>query len=159
MRYRLWREALDVFGAAPDTKPVVYRDYTDPMIQFDYRAYPKGAWVLHMLRSQLGPDLFRQGIKTYLDRHRGGIVTTDDLQQALEDVSGLSFDQFFDQWVYHGGFPELKVDYSLGCRGQDGQAERAPDAQDRATRSRSSGCRCRSGSPSTAAPSSRARSQ
>lgn len=107
------RESADrVLGAAPDTKPMVWRDYTDPMQQFDYRAYPKGAWVLHMLRRQLGPDLFRLGVKTYLERHRDGIVTTDDLQQALEDVSGLSFDQFFDQWVYHGGHPELAVDYS-----------------------------------------------
>ncbi len=108
----LWREAERIFGAAPDNKPVVWRDYTDPIHQFDYRAYPKGAWILHMLRSQLGPDIFREAVKTYLTRHRDGIVTTDDLQQALEDVSGLSFDRFFDQWVYHGGFPELAVDYA-----------------------------------------------
>jgi aminopeptidase N len=108
----LWEAAERVLGAAPDSKPIVWRDYGDPMQQFDYRAYPKGAWVLHMLRSQLGPDLFREAIKTYLSRHRDGIVTTDDLQQALEDVSGLSFDQFFDQWVYHGGHPELSVDYA-----------------------------------------------
>jgi aminopeptidase N len=107
----LWEAAQRVLGSAPDSKPIVWRDYTDPMEQFDYRAYPKGAWVLHMLRSQLGPDLFREVVKTYLTRHRDGIVTTDDLQQALEDVSGLSFDQFFDQWVYHGGHPELAVEY------------------------------------------------
>jgi aminopeptidase N len=107
----LWEAAERVLGAAPDNKPMVWRDYADPMQQFDYRAYPKGAWVLHMLRSQLGPDLYREAIKTYLARHHNGIVTTDDLQQALEDVSGLSFDQFFDQWVYHGGHPELAVDY------------------------------------------------
>jgi aminopeptidase N len=82
------------------------------MQQFDNRAYPKGAWVLHMLRSQLGPDLFRKCIKTYLDRHRSGIVSTDDLQDVVEEVSGLSFDQFFDQWLHHGGVPELKVDHA-----------------------------------------------
>jgi aminopeptidase N len=71
-----------------------------------------------MLRSQLGPDLFRQGIRTYVERHRNGIVTTDDLQQAVEDVSGLSFDQFFDQWVYHGGIPELKIEYSWDAGGK-----------------------------------------
>jgi aminopeptidase N len=58
------------------------------MQQFDSRAYPKGAWVLHMLRSQLGPDLFRKCIKTYLERHRSGIVSTDDLQDVVEEVSG-----------------------------------------------------------------------
>ncbi|MEZ5383940.1 MAG: M1 family aminopeptidase [Prosthecobacter sp.] len=111
MKYSLWLEAEEVFRAK-DTRPVVWRDYADPMQQFDYRAYPKGAWILHMLRSQLGADLFRKCVKTYLDRHRNGIVGTDDLQDVVEEVSGLSFDQFFDQWLYHGGVPELKIDQS-----------------------------------------------
>ncbi|MGI8605336.1 MAG: M1 family aminopeptidase [Verrucomicrobiales bacterium] len=114
MLFSLWREAGRVLEAVGkgDAKPIVWRDYTDPMGQFDYRAYPKAAWVLHMLRSQLGPDLYRQSIKTYLERHRGGIVTTDDLQDVFEESSGLSFDRFFDQWVYHGGLPDLAVSYS-----------------------------------------------
>lgn len=111
MKLALWREAEDVFQSN-DTRPIVWRDYADPMQQFDSRAYPKGAWVLHMLRSQLGPDLYRKCIKAYLERHRSGIVSTDDLQDVVEEVSGLSFDQFFDQWLHHGGVPEFKIDYS-----------------------------------------------
>jgi aminopeptidase N len=111
MKYALWKEAQEVF-MANDTRPIVWRDYGDPMQQFDSRAYPKGAWVLHMLRSQLGVDLYRKCIKTYLERHRNGIVRTEDLQDVIEEVSGLSFDQFFDQWLFHGGVPELKIDYA-----------------------------------------------
>jgi aminopeptidase N len=111
MLYQMWREAQGVF-AATDTKPIVWRDYRDPMEQFGYRVYPKGAWVLHMIRSRLGPELYRKSIHAYVDRHRSGIVTTDDLQSVLEEQSGLSFDQFFDQWLHHGGVPELKVDYA-----------------------------------------------
>ncbi len=111
MKYSLWEEASEVFEVK-DTRPTVWRDYGDPMQQFDSRVYPKGAWILHMLRSQLGPELYRKCIRTYLERHRNGIVSTDDLQEVIEEISGLSFDQFFDQWLYHGAFPELKVDYS-----------------------------------------------
>jgi aminopeptidase N len=111
MLFEMWKNAQSVF-AATDTKPIVWRDYRDPMEQFGYRVYPKGAWVLHMIRSRLGPDLYRKGIRAYVERHRNGIVTTDDLQSVLEEQSGLSFDQFFDQWLYHGGVPELKVDYA-----------------------------------------------
>ncbi len=111
MKYALWKEAQQVFQAN-DTRPIVWRDYGDPMQQFDSRAYPKGAWVLHMLRSQLGPDLYRKCIRTYLERHRNSIVRTEDLQDVIEEVSGLSFDQFFDQWLFHGGVPELKIDYA-----------------------------------------------
>ncbi|GAA5138522.1 M1 family aminopeptidase [Prosthecobacter algae] len=111
MKYSLWLEAEEVLEAK-DTRPTVWRDYGDPMQQFDTRVYPKGAWIVHMLRSQLGPDLYRLAIRTYLERHRNGIVSTDDLHEVVEEISGLSFDAFFDQWVYHGGFPELKVDYA-----------------------------------------------
>ncbi|WP_395736074.1 M1 family aminopeptidase [Prosthecobacter sp.] len=111
MKYAMWKEAQQVF-MANDTRPIVWKDYGDPMQQFDSRAYPKGAWVLHMLRSQLGADLYRKCIKTYLERHRSSIVRTEDLQDIIEEVSGLSFDQFFDQWLFHGGVPELKIDYA-----------------------------------------------
>lgn len=111
MLWSLWLEAQEVL-AAKDERPIVWRDYEDPMQQFDNRAYPKGAWVLHMLRSQLCPDLYRQCIKTYLDRHRDQTVGTDDLHDVIEELSGLSFDRFFDQWVYHGGYPELQASYS-----------------------------------------------
>lgn len=111
MKFSLWREAEAVFRAK-DTRPTVWRDYGDPMQQFDTRVYPKGAWILHMLRSQLGAELYRKGILLYLERHRNGIVGTDDLHDALEEVSGLSLDAFFDQWLYHGGWPELDVAYA-----------------------------------------------
>jgi aminopeptidase N len=111
MRYRMWGEAQSVFEAL-DTRPIVWRDYSDPQAQFDYRNYPKAAWCLHMIRSRLGPDLYRKCIHAYLERHRGGNATTDDIQSVVEELSGLSFDQFFDQWFYHGGAPELKIDYS-----------------------------------------------
>ncbi len=111
MLHEMWGSAQGIIESA-DKRPCVWRDYRDPMEQFDFRAYPKGAWVLHMIRSRLGPELYRKCIRTYLERHRYGIVTTQDLQDVLEELSGLSFDQFFDQWLYHGGTPQLKVEYS-----------------------------------------------
>lgn len=112
MLFSLWREAQQVLQKSTDTRPTVWRDYRDPMEQFDQRVYPKGAWILHMIRSRLGPELYRTCIRTYLERHRNGNATTDDLMDVLEEKSGLSFDQFADQWLYHGGLPELKVDYA-----------------------------------------------
>ncbi len=98
--------------ATTDGTPIVWRNYSKPVEQFGYRAYPKGAWVLHMLRSQLGEDLFRRCVTTYLQRHAYGVVETSDLQKVIEELSGLSFDRFFDQWLHHGHHPELDVQYS-----------------------------------------------
>ena len=115
MLYSLWEAAEGIFRAN-DRRPTVWRDYQDPMQQFDTRVYPRGAWVLHMMRSRLGPDLYRRCIRTYLERHRNGVVGTDDLQDVVEELSGLSFDRFFDQWLYHGAFPELDVQYAWDAK-------------------------------------------
>ena len=111
MMLSLWGEAQKVLGSG-DTRPMVWRDYSEPMQQFDNRAYPRGAWVLHMLRCQLGPELYRKAITEYIRRHRDSNVTSDDLQETFEEVSGRSFDQYFDQWVHHGGAPELTIEYA-----------------------------------------------
>jgi aminopeptidase N len=39
-------------------------------------------------------------------------VVTDDLRAVIEELSGCSYDQFFDQWLYHGYHPELEISYS-----------------------------------------------
>ena len=111
MLYQLYTDGRQVIDN-PDEKPIVWRGYTDPFEQFDYRAYHKGGWVLHMLRSQVGPELFRKTITTYLDRHRNSSVVTQDLLAVFEETTGRSWDEFFDQWVFHGGEPLLKVAYA-----------------------------------------------
>ncbi len=110
--YNLWRDAQTVLAVQNDTTPIVWRGFRSPDEQFSFRAYPKGAWVLHMLRSQLGEDLFRRCVKTWLERHAHDVAVTEDLNSVIEELSGRSFDQFFDQWVYHAGHPELEVGYA-----------------------------------------------
>jgi aminopeptidase N len=64
-----------------------------------------------MLRNQLGEDLYRRSIKTYLESHALSSVVTDDLRQVIEQQSGRPMDRFFDQWVYHARHPDVKVTY------------------------------------------------
>ncbi|HAV62449.1 MAG TPA: hypothetical protein DCY13_08810 [Verrucomicrobiales bacterium] len=104
--------ARSVLGQQNDVVPIVYREYGDPVEQFGFRAYPKGSWILHMLRSQLGPELYRKCVTAYLQRHAYGNATTADLVEVIEELSGRDWDQFFDQYVYHAHHPELKLAYS-----------------------------------------------
>jgi aminopeptidase N len=87
----------------------VCRDYVEPIDLFDRHLYEKGGLVLHMLRRELGDELFWGGVSEYLTSHAYGIVETNDLQRALEKISGRSLERFFDSWVYRPGHPELKV--------------------------------------------------
>ena len=43
--------------------------YNEPIDIFDHHLYEKGGRVLHMLRHELGEDLYRKCIRAYLERH------------------------------------------------------------------------------------------
>lgn len=90
-------------------RPIVTQYYTDPLDVFDSHAYPKGGWVLHMLRNYLGEELWWKGINHYCKKHYAGSVVTADFEKAMEEASGKNLDWFFQQWVYKGGYPELKI--------------------------------------------------
>jgi aminopeptidase N len=94
-------------------RPVVYYVYYDQGFElFDCHIYCKGAWVLHMLRHQLGEAAFRRAIKAYLERYREREAITADLERVFEEVTGRSLGQFFQQWIYSGGYPAFEVSYS-----------------------------------------------
>jgi aminopeptidase N len=115
MRYGLYRDRKSLTGRGGDTTAMVNRKYSSPEEMFrkyGFMSYSKGSWVLHMLRSQLGPELFRKSVKTYLERHKHGNVVTEDLRSIIEEISGQSFDRFFDQYVFHAHHPELKISYA-----------------------------------------------
>ena len=112
MLYELYGRSRQITSRTNDVNAIVRRTYDDPGEMFGYLAYPKGSWVLHMLRAQLGEELYRLCIKTYLERHQYGNVVTEDLRAIIEELSGQSYDQFFDQWVYHAHHPELEASYS-----------------------------------------------
>ncbi|KAA0215342.1 MAG: hypothetical protein DYG94_04355 [Leptolyngbya sp. PLA3] len=98
-------------GTAPNTPGMASKIYDHPWEAFGRAAnpYPKGASILHMLRKKLGDQRFFAGVGEYINRHRLTTVETDDFRQAMEDVSGESLDQFFQQWVYRAGIPRLAI--------------------------------------------------
>jgi aminopeptidase N len=112
MLLELYQRARMITAIPDDTQAIVRRTYDNPSEMFGYLSYPKASWVLHMLRSQLGADLYRQCVRAYLQRHQFGSVVTEDFRSVIEELSGRSFDQFFDQWLYHGHHPEIEAAYS-----------------------------------------------
>jgi aminopeptidase N len=72
-------------------------------------SYQKGAWVLHMLRTEIGDSLFQQSIRTYYQKYRLSNADSKDFQQVVESVSKLDLDWFFKQWLYQAEIPTLKI--------------------------------------------------
>ncbi|MEX0822297.1 MAG: M1 family metallopeptidase [Rhodothermales bacterium] len=104
-------------GAA--SEPIVNPEQQSLFGLLNANNYAKGGWVLHMLRSQLGDEVFFEGIRSYYRRHEHGTALTDDLQEAMEAAAGRSLETFFEQWVFRPGHPRLAVEWSW----RDGEAE------------------------------------
>jgi aminopeptidase N len=73
--------------------------------------YEKGAWVLHMLRKQLGDEAFFKGLRNYYNEHASANATTEDLRKALEKPSGKDLKGFFGRWVYGAGHPVYELSH------------------------------------------------
>jgi aminopeptidase N len=92
-------------------RPLVYSKYKYPDELFDAHSYKKGAWVLHMLRNIVGSDNFKDGLKIYIERFKNHNVSTNDLRNVMQEVSGQNLEPFFRQWVYSEGHPELTIEF------------------------------------------------
>jgi cytosol alanyl aminopeptidase len=78
---------------------------------FDTITYQKGAAVLAMFERYLGKDAFQKGVRSYLEAHRHGSATADDLLAALGGNVAAPFHTFLDK----PGVPFL--DIKVGCAG------------------------------------------
>jgi hypothetical protein len=69
------------------------------------------AFVLHMLRRELGDQTFRELTARYLERRleSGEPVATTSFQKLAEDIGGRPLDWFFDQWVNGTTLPRLAL--------------------------------------------------
>jgi aminopeptidase N len=114
-QYYLITSIMDVYmvEAAVYKRPIVTTMYKHPDDLDDGHTYQKGAFVLHMLRNYINEKNFRESLKQYLIRYRYSTAESDDLRKVCEEVSGISLQQFFYQWIYTKGHPILDIELSL----------------------------------------------
>jgi aminopeptidase N/puromycin-sensitive aminopeptidase len=79
---------------------------------FDGITYQKGGAVLGMLESYVGPDVFRNGVNSYLKAHANGNATSADFWQAMAKASGKPVDKIMPTFVMQPGVPLVTVDGS-----------------------------------------------
>ena len=108
------------FASDVTDRPIVdSANAAEPMKLLNANSYPKGAWVLHMLRGLIGDRAFFDGLQTYYRTYRDSTATSEDLQHIMEKASGKDLGWFFHQWLYQPGYPQLEVTWQ-----QDGGAGR-----------------------------------
>ncbi len=94
--------------AGPMAHPVRPDSYIEINNFYTATVYQKGAEVVRMMHTLLGPERYRKGMDLYFERHDGQAVTCDDFANAMEDASGVDLTQF-RRWYAQAGTPDLKV--------------------------------------------------
>ena len=69
--------------------------------------YNKGAWVLHMLRWELGDSTFFNVLREYYETFKYSNASTEDFVNVCESISGVNLTNFFNQWLNGTGKIEL----------------------------------------------------
>lgn len=81
-------------------RSLVFPDWLHPTDEDRTLVYDKGAYVLHLLREELGERAFWHGVRQYTRMYFGKSVTTPEFQRAMEQASGKNLMGFFSKWVY-----------------------------------------------------------
>jgi aminopeptidase N len=94
----------------PDTYREINNFYTTTI-------YEKGAEVVRMLKTLLGPEKFRKGMDLYFDRHDGEATTIEVFVKCFADASGEDLEPFM-RWYRQAGTPEVRIatDYDADAK-------------------------------------------
>ncbi|NEN87658.1 MAG: M1 family metallopeptidase [Okeania sp. SIO3H1] len=93
-------------------RPIVTNIYREAIELYDRHLYEKGACVYHMIKTELGDELFTKAIHTFVKNNAHQTVETIDLLRAIEQATGRNLLFLFDQYVFRGGHPDYQVNYA-----------------------------------------------
>ena len=105
---RTLRAQQFVEDAGPLAHPVRPEVYHEISNFYTATVYEKGAEVVRMLKTLLGPEGFRRGMDRYFTRHDGQAVTIEDFVQSFADATSTDLDNFM-RWYRQAGTPEVNV--------------------------------------------------
>ena len=105
---RFLRNAQFLEDNGPMAHPVRPDSYIEINNFYTLTVYEKGAELIRMLHTLLGPQGFRKGMDLYISRHDGSAATCDDFVDAMADASGRDLGQF-RRWYSQAGTPHLTV--------------------------------------------------
>jgi aminopeptidase N len=110
---RVLRAAQFPEDSGPLAHPIRPESYIEIANFYTATVYNKGAEVIRMLHTMLGPDRFRAGSDLYFERHDGEAATCEDFVRAMEDASGADL-SCFRLWYSQAGTPKVRAKLTHG---------------------------------------------
>ena len=103
-----WVMGMDMLASARRIRQPV-RGSSEALEAFDGITYVKGASTLSMIESWLGEGAFRDGVRSYLAKHRFGNAESRDLFEALAGASGKDVARVMSSFVDQSGVPLVEA--------------------------------------------------
>ena len=94
--------------AGPLAHPVRPHSYIEINNFYTATVYEKGAELVRMMLTLLGPEKFRHAMDLYFLRHDGQAATVEDFVTVMEEAGAIDLTQF-RLWYQQAGTPELTV--------------------------------------------------
>jgi hypothetical protein len=101
--------------AATDITPIPLANRVDipgdPQKEYEIRSgllYAKGAWLLAVLRKQMGDEKFLLTLRNIQGRYAWHFVTTSDVADLFKRIDGKDHQPFFDRYFWGTEMPEME---------------------------------------------------
>ncbi len=105
---------VEAGALAYDTEPLTTLSRLDPFSpQFQSMTLEKGAMIFHMLRWEMGDDVFLKFLRAMLSQYTDKSIRSSNVQTVAEAQSNLQLTAFFSQWLNGTGAPEFTDNYSV----------------------------------------------
>jgi aminopeptidase N len=95
-----WRARYQKLVDAGTDRPLVFPHWNRPTADDRAVVYSKGAYVLSLLREQMGDAAFWKGLRDYTVAFAGKSVVTADFVRVMEESSGQNLSAFASRWIY-----------------------------------------------------------
>lgn len=105
---RVMREHQFAEDASAMSHPIRPDEVIEMNNFYTVTVYDKGAEVIRMMHTLLGPEGFRAGMDEYFRRHDGQAVTCDDFVSAMQSASDMDLSHF-SRWYSQSGTPRVSV--------------------------------------------------
>lgn len=102
--------------AKQNLTPVINPQVKDYNELLNPNSYQKGAWILHMLRQEIGDEAFWRTLRQYHEKFYLSNAFSEDFQKVAEEVSGKNLKSFFQQWLYQAGHPIIKFEWKQSSK-------------------------------------------
>jgi len=110
----IWKELTIKKITSSSAGSVYVADTTSISRIFNSRlSYSKGAYLLHMLRWEMGDELFFKGMNNYLTDPAvaNDFATQEEFVTHMETVADTSLTEYFKDWYYGEGYPTYQLSY------------------------------------------------